>query len=437
MITLTVDNSYSRIEGLKSDQFNKLRKLLSYSIDAKAAYFSGRYGPRLKYMIDLKGNFPTGLIHRVVDFLFDQKISFSSKTKISIPKTGPSYCLQDVEPYPAQLEAVKAAETCRRGIISMPTGTGKSLVIALILARLNVNTLIVVPSLEIKKQLTDSLERVIGSLDKITVENIDSPTLKKSTKYDCLIIDECHHVAAKTYQKLNKTAWNGIYYRFFLTATPFRNQTEETLLFEGIAGQVIYKLSYKDAIKNGYIVPVEAYYIDLPKQKTEAFTWAEVYSELIVRNDVRNQIITDMAVKLDAMGLSTLVLVKEVAHGTAIAGKNSSLPFVNGQDDESRRLIQDFNSGKIKVLIGTEGILGEGVDTKPCEYVIIAGLGKAKSAFMQKVGRSVRKYPGKESAKVIIFRDAAHKFLLRHYREQCVILRDEYGVVPEKLEIGE
>ena len=111
------------------------------------------------------------------------------------------------------------------------------------------------------------------------------------------------------------------------------------------------------------------------------------------------------------------------------------MPFANGQVEETRYYITLFNEKELPCLIGTTGILGEGVDTKPCEYVIVAGLGKAKSAFMQQIGRGVRVYPGKESCKIVIFRDTSHKFTLRHYREQCKVLKEEFGIVPLKLEI--
>jgi superfamily II DNA or RNA helicase len=138
--------------------------------------------------------------------------------------------------------------------------------------------------------------------------------------------------------------------------------------------------------------------------------------------------------KLQAAEIPTLTLVKEIAHGKALE-KLSGVPFVNGQDAESRQYIADFNAGRLKALIGTTGVLGEGIDTRPCQYVIVAGLGKAKSAFMQQVGRSVRKYPGKETAKILIFKDKSHKWLANHFNAQKKILIDEYGSAPAKLEV--
>lgn len=430
MVTLELGNSYSKISGLTPAQEKALRERLSYIVGGTNSIYSA-YGPQRKSLLDKKGMFPTGLLERVKDYLVSVRLTAHMVNKRVRP---PEYVGKTTEAslgaYPAQIAALRAARLALRGTISMPTGTGKSRVIKMISQSFGLRTLVVVPSLEIKKQMQETLK----GLYNVTVENIDSANLQMLNNYNVLIIDEAHHAAAKTYQKLNKTHWTNIYYRFFLTATPFRNDTEETLLFESIAGQVIYQLSYKEAIKASYIVPVEAYYIELPKQKTEAFTYREVYDELVVNNAIRNEILSKLLIKLEDLGVSALCLVREVDHGQLLAN-TTDIPFISGADDDSRRYIGMFNKTETPVLIGTTGILGEGVDTKPCEYVIIAGLGKAKSQFMQQVGRAVRTFPGKESAKIILIKDKSHKFLTRHYVEQCKILLSEYGVAPVKLEI--
>lgn len=434
MVEIIVDNSYSQIKGLKTDEFRAVRKLLSYESDPQAAYFSNNWR-RTKYLIDKNGYFPTGLLYRVLEHLAKSKIDFTVRDKRKIPKKdklfNTSY-FKSPEPYVDQVIAVDMAQGHHRGGIIMPTGTGKSFVIALIALRLQVRTLVVVPTLEIKKQLQSSLNALYGNSKDIVVENIDSKRLKALKDFDCLIIDECHHVAAKTYQDLNKTAWTGIYYRFFLTATFYRNQDNEQLLFEGIAGEPIFQLSYSDAVKRGYIVPVEAYYYNVPKQATDAYTYREVYNKLVVHNEARNVLIGQLLVNINADQTHALCLVKEIKHGE-ILSQLTGFPFANGQDETSREYINEFNKGEIKILIGTTGVLGEGVDTKPAEFVVIAGLGKAKSAFMQNIGRGARRYPGKESCKVILFRDASHKFTLRHFKEQYKILKDELGIKAEEL----
>jgi superfamily II DNA or RNA helicase len=423
MITIERDNSYSRITGLSPAQEKALKTLLSYEV---GDHFS-RFGPKRKSLLERGGLFPSGLYRRVLNSL---KFEVSNIVDKRIKPKPSSVDFMMPEAYPSQIDALDAALHYGRGIISMPTGSGKSMVIRMIAGQLGLKTLVVTPNVGIKTQLQDTLR----GLENVTVLNIDSPELKKVKGYDCIIIDEAHHSAASTYQKLNKTAWKDIYYRFFITATPFRNNDDETLLFEAIAGGVIYELSYLAAIKAGYIVPVEAYYIDIPKQKYPADrTWAQVYSDLVVNNEVRNGVIAYALAKLHDNNEKTLALVKEVKHGD-ILSYLSGFSFVRGYLDESRDFIHQFNSGEISTLIGTTGMIGEGIDTKPCEYVLICGLGKAKSQFMQQVGRAVRQYPGKTSAKIVIFRDTSHKFTLRHYQIQRKILIEQYGAIPIKLE---
>ena len=434
MVTITVGNSYSQIKGLSPEAFKKLRKELSYVDNPNARFFTGGFS-RTKYCIDIKGFYPTGLNKRVKAFLRAHNILYYTVAPDRPPIVKVNHGFSTAfPPYEAQRLAVEAAITKGRGTIAMPTGTGKSLVIALIAAKLGVKTLIVVPNLEIKAQLIKSFNELFKTLKHITIENIDSKALKSAKDYDCLIIDEAHHVGAKTYHKLNKSVWQGIRYRFFLTATPFRNDPEEQLLFEGIAGDIIFKLSYKDAIDNKYIVPVEAYYFELPKREVSGRTWAQVYKECIVNNKERNELIAELLITFAHSG-STLCLVKEIAHGEALSAL-TGVPFANGLEIESRSSIGAFSKGEIPALIGTQGIIGEGVDTKACEFVLIAGLGKAKSAFMQQVGRAVRRFGEKESAKVILFKDKSHKFTLTHFNAQCKVLKEEYGVTAVKLDGG-
>lgn len=428
MVVLEIDNSYSRVLGLQAQDFSKLRKILSYSLDSGNSYkkqFTYR-----RSLLDKKGNFPTGLLHYVQDFLLNTPHTVSDRRKIQPPPRVLRSSRVPFKPYSWQSNALRAVKSNLRGGVIAPTGTGKSLLMAMIIDFYRYRTLIVVPTVEIRDQMRQTMWTLFGSVNGfIDVENIDSPRLRKVNNYDLLLIDECHRSAAKTYQKLNKTMWTGTRHRYFFSATYFRNSDNENILLEGIVGKPIFELSYLESIVQGYIVPVEAYYIQVPKTRTGGFTWGEVYKDLVINNTVRNDKINSL---LEALkDKSTLCLVKEIAHG----GNIIYAPFVNGQDAASRWLVSDFNRGVTKQLVATTGIMGEGVDTKPCEYVIYAGLGKAKSAFMQAVGRAVRRYPGKESAKVIIFKDDSHKWTRKHFREQCKILFDEYGVKPVELKI--
>jgi superfamily II DNA or RNA helicase len=431
--TVLIGNSYSVIKCPSKELERDIQQFLSYTVGGSSAHFSG-FQPRKKSLVSKRGEFPTGLLTRLLAHLLEEDVKFDVVDTRSVPTYSINFGYRGPKLRGYQIDAVKAFEQEGRGLISSSTGTGKSLIISGIIERMGLKTLIIVPNLELKKQLHETLLKVLTTMDNVVVENIDSNSLKNHKNFDLLIIDEAHHTASATYQKLNKTVWNGIYHRCFLTATPFRNDKEETLLFEAIAGDCVFEFDYWRGVTERAIVPVEAYYLDVERQQTNGYTYQQVYNELVVNNDHRNQLIGILLGRLKDK--STLCLVKEIAHGQ-ILSELTGFPFVNGQDAESREYIRQFNDQKVKVLIGTTGVIGEGIDTKPCEYVIIASPGKAKSQFMQQIGRAVRNFgsgaSAKESAKIIIFRDSSHKFLLRHYNAQKKILVDVYRTKPVKL----
>lgn len=427
---LIIGNSYSQVQGFSLGEEKTLREALRYRVDT--GNWGAGHRSQFRYLIDRKGVFPTGLLHVVLPLFTDWVI----EDKRVIPRSTPGLFKLNLpmEPYKEQIVAADTAAINERGTVVMPTGSGKSVTMALLIKLLQVKTLIIVPNLTLKTQLTESFKQYFGSLDNITIENIDSAKLKNAKDYGCLIIDEAHHVAASTYRKLNKSAWGGIFYRFFFTATPYRSKNEEQMLMESISGHVVYRLSYKDAVSKGFIVPVEVYYFDLPKVEVNGHTWAQVYKELVTDREDRNKLIQDLLLSLHVQGASTLCLVKEIKHGETLSN-GGAFAFANGKDANTESFLREFSSGTRKVLIGTVGVCGEGADTRACEWAVIAGLGKSKNLLMQNIGRAVRRYPGKESAKVVLIRDRSHKWTLTHFREQVKVIREEFGVEPVKLEI--
>ena len=420
---------FTSLDTVKDALFNK-----------KPVIYNG-YAPRIVQLVSPRGEFPTGLLRRVVSLLERLNVKYEVRDERvrrrlpSLSNLAPKY---PHEPYPEQSEAAAACMDVDRGIVVASTGVGKSLIIAQIIANIQLKTLIVVPSLELKRQLTDALTGVFGPKHvgkNIVVENVQALDTSVPADFDCLILDEFHHSAAETYQTLNKVAWSNIYYRYGLTATPFRNNAEEAILLESIIDRIVYEIPYKKAVDNGYIVPLEAYYVDAPvTENVKGDTWSEVYSELVVNNQLRNEMIIDILVKLKWSNIATLCIVKELKHGEALA-KEARVPFANGQDGKASEMIRNFCDQKQPCLIGTQGVLGEGVDTKPAEYVILAGLGKSVPATMQAIGRCFRRYGDKESGKVILIRDVSHKWTKDHFNEQCRILKEQYGVTPERLEL--
>ncbi len=428
-IKLIIGNSYSQIIGLSPSQEVAVRKALSYSIPDPRGY---NFRQTTRYLIDKRGNFPTGLLShlkKALDVGGDQIDTREVPDRTGLPDLNLPF-----DPYPEQIAAAECAASRDRGTIVMPTGSGKSVTMAFLVSYLQLKTLIIVPNLTLKRQLTESFLQYFGPTPNIVIENIDSKRLKTLTDFDCLIVDEAHHSAARTYRELNKKAWNSIYYRFFFTATPFRGREEEQILMESISGDVIYTLDYKTAVASGMILPIEAYYVELPKIPIKGRTWPQVYKEAVTHRQDRNEMLTSLAFRLHMADKSALFLVKEIAHGEQLTA-DGAFAFANGKDENTAQMLEEFADGRRGILIGTTGVCGEGLDTRACEYVIPAGLGKSKPQFAQQVGRALRRFPGKDSAKIILIKDPSHRWTLTHFNAQRKFLVELYGVIPVKLEI--
>jgi superfamily II DNA or RNA helicase len=445
MIKIKIDNSTTLIEGLTSQKHSELKELLSYDLNPTGNYFAKSFRSTKRTLLGRKGDFPTGLLPRVLDWVVTENLEFEAQDLRIIPECLTTHLTMSLphKPYQEQENAALACLNSNRGIVSAPTGSGKSVIIALIIEKLQVKTLVIVPSLELKKQLSSSLKSVfgddtVGPNRSIWVENVDAlDPVKVYSDYGAVIIDEFHHSASKTYRTLNKKSFSKIFYRFGLTATPFRSNDNESLLLESVLSEIIYKISYKTALFEKYIVPMNAFYVEVPNilgsKKIDFGGYAPAYSKLITNNKCRNELIQRILLNSHKNKLSTLCLVKEIKHGELIS-QNDAFYFVTGQNDE-RHLIEKFAKGDISTLVATTGVMGEGVDSKACEYVIIACPVKSRNLFMQMVGRAFRKYPGKESATIILLKDTSHKYFRSAFREQVKILLEEYDVIPEKLNI--
>lgn len=446
-IILTVGNSVSRLVGLTRPEFDRIRTALSYTEAVRS-----RFGFQNKktHLMSKEGNFPTGLLYIVENSL--KAIAHQVVDTRITPKATPGLLTMDLGglvPRQEQLDASQAAVEAHRGVIESPTGSGKSMMIALIINALQVRTLIVTPSLALKEQLTASLkawfgEDTVGKGKPIWVENVQAlKAAKPVVGYDSVIIDEVHRSGCASYRKLNAKAWNGIYHKFGLTATFFRSCENEVMLLESILSKVVYKLPHQTAVEKGYIVPLEAFVYELPKValKCNGKSWAGVYQELVVKREDRNRLIAYLTANLTEAGESTLVLTKQIEHGEMLQHLlkeyGLDIPFAEGKNEANRELILEFNLRLKTTLIGTVGILGEGIDSKPAAWCILAGGGKSKGQFMQNVGRTLRVYPGKETGKVILFHDRSHIWLDKHHKACVKHLRDEYGITPIKMTLPE
>jgi len=457
MIKIEIGNSISSVSFIPRQIFSLVHKELSF-YDMGIYFRTGRWDRAVSpLMVDNK--FPTGLVRRLCFILNNNKFQFKIIDNRIRPKINHLALLQGAyEPtaYIHQNEAVQAFlnSPSGRGIVVLPTGMGKTRVMKDTIQQLGVHTLIIVPSLNIKRQTLIYLSECFGeskvglfkrntSNKPISIANLDS--LTRATKddvdqFDCVFFDEWHHEACQTAHDINENIISDIYYKFALTATNFRNSKNEQILLDCIMANELYSMSPVEAMKFGYISKIKYYrqniqdikpLIDLDnygpfglpeneleelwEKKKDSYKYHELYKLYISENEERNSKVIKQANRLTDKGLSTLTLVKEIAHGQLLQSQIKDCVFVNGQEESTFNYdaIQAFNRGEIKNLVGTS-VIGEGVDTKGADCVILANGEKAKTKIMQNIGRVVRLKKGKEFGLVFDYEDTGQKIIKKH-----------------------
>ena len=200
----------------------------------------------------------------------------------------------------------------------------------------------------------------------------------------------------------------------------------------------LYSMTIREAINKRYIVPIQPIFYDLDNshikrrkatgKRGEPSQYQLDYSDFIVKNTERNDIVVDVAQKMLSMDVPTLILVTQVEHGLKLAERLSQAVFANSTTQNPKKnyeMVRRFNSGEFPIMIGTS-VIGEGVDTKRCGALINASGGKAKSELLQKVGRTVRNFEGKEVGFYFDFMDNRSPTLKKHSTTRKNTIKKEF-----------
>ena len=446
-LEIIIDNSFSCIS---SNTFNErlseyykiiqnLQELLSYKIPG-SDFSKLPEHLKTKYLFSQGKNsdnyyFPTGLINIVLKYFNEIKIKYKILDSRTQPKTKELFQINSETLHPLrkyQSDIVEKALKDKRGVIESATGTGKTRILIELIHRISLKTLVIVPSISLLDQTKSALKKAFGENDQIIIANYQSLEKLKDSFWksiDVLIIDEFHHSSASTFQKLNKK-FNHIFYRFGLTGTNFRNDGTD-LALQGVLSHVIYKFDAITAINQGYLCKPKFYFIRYPHNRPlKGNGWLNEYRHRIVRNDEYNQIIALMANKIIEQGKPLIIFVDEIKHGYFLKKIIPKSFFVNGtqHSEINNKYIEDFNKGKIDCIIGTS-IIGEGVDTVRASHAIMAGVGKARSEIIQKIGRLLRPHKDKKFAYIIDFMHHYSHFLYRHSLERENIYKEYQSVI--------
>lgn len=318
----------------------------------------------------------------------------------------------------------------RRGLIVMATGTGKTFLFNSIIRSMSEqNTAFTCLALahrhELLSQIVETAQWINpdhrssihsgdfkaepgSSIVAASVQSLGRPGSNALSwlSPSLVICDEAHHAAADTYQN--------VFRRFEcyepygtpllgLTATPHRLDNKalvgdsERAIFEGIA----FRYDIVAAIRDGFLVDLKGYRaaaeVDLSKVKVSRGDYQQNQLEDAMNVDHVNQLAFESWEKAGC-NHQTIVFCSGVDHAKAVAevfnakGVPSAAVWGDMSKDDRKKAIEDFRSGKIKVLTNMD-ILTEGFDARQAGCVILLRPTKSWSLFVQMIGRGLRTLP--------------------------------------------
>lgn len=268
-----------------------------------------------------------------------------------------------------------------------------------------------------------------ASLDSMPQEFLD--------QFEMVIVDECHHAAAKTLRNGLLRMKNAAY-RYYFSATPWRDHpAEEQLLAATIGTKIIFELSPEDAIKYHSVAKPDLLFLESPEPKVfmkDKKKWREILEFGIIGNETRNaKIVKDAVEDLDE-GRNVFIAVDEISHVLLLKQRFENLginiDIIHGEQPRKKNeeLIEKVGKQSKGITIGTMSV-GEGTDMPNIDSVIIASGGKSSIRFLQRIGRGARKGidQTKTNFKVRDYFDWFHPTLLRHSLKRKSIFKEYYN----------
>ncbi len=331
------------------------------------------------------------------------------------------------------------------GVLAATTAIGKTVVAAWLIAKRGVNTLVLVHRRQLLQQWVERLSSFLhvpskaigqigagrrqptGSIDVALIQSLVRKGVVNDLvgQYGYLIIDECHHVSAHSFEEVARQAKS----KFVtgLSATVTRKDGHHPIIFMQ-CGPVRHRVDAKTQVQThpfkhtvfvrptGFL-PTGALADDTRHQ------FQELYSQLVA-DDVRNQLICDEVLQTVREGRSPLVLTERNEHLDNLANRLSAsvhhLVVLRGGMCRTKSYAMGSHLASIpeteqRVLLATGRYIGEGFDDARLDTLFLTLPVSWRGTIAQYVGRLHRRHHRKREVRVYDYVDLNVRMLARMF----------------------
>ena len=329
------------------------------------------------------------------------------------------------------------AQGINRQLIVLPTGTGKTMVFAMVIKEFGGRALVLAHRKELLNQAAAKIELVMPGADvgilqadnkdglkaKICVASVQ--TAKKylvelaERNFKLCICDEAHHSTEKSYTRIFRALgfFSSDLTKLLLgvTATDFR--LDEKNLGE-VFDEIVFRRDIKTMIDSHFLCPVRGVEIktgvDVSGVKVVNGEFHTKSLGMTVNTPERNALIADKYIELGEARHGVVFCVN-INHALAVRDEfiKRGIPCealsYDMSDEERARILSDYRNHNLKILTNVN-ILTEGWDEPDTDIILMARPTKSQGLYIQSVGRGLRLCPGKTDCLVMDFVDIASKY---------------------------
>lgn len=360
---------------------------------------------------------------------------------------------------PEQEPAARALLAEDMGVLSATTAFGKTVIGAYLIGQRKVNTLILVQSSALLEQWGSSLEQFLdiqetlpepprkrgrkkkrsligqigagkdthsGIVDIAIMQSLfegeEKDVKPLATDYGMVIVDECHHVAAFTFEKILKEV--RAKYVYGLSATPARKDGHHPIIFMQ-CGPIRYLVDAKSQAEkrafSHFVIP------RFTRARAPAGSGIQDLYAAIIRNENRNTLLAEDAVRFAREGRSPILLTERKEHAAQLAALlepqvDNVLLLVGSDTPREKReklaALQAVPTGEQIAVVATGKYIGEGFDSPRLDTLLLAMPISWKGTLAQYAGRLHRNYEGKHEVRIYDYVDVHIPMLERMYHKR-------------------